>query len=155
MWNGTNLKIRRPARILDAKLQGPFQVMKVMTPTALKLELHPQWWIHKACQVFFIEPFRIASNPIWGTPIQYALVAGEHELGYNVEGYEYQTEYKVEEIMGSQFNKEQKKVLYLFKWTECPEETDWTEEPYENFDEKELLRKFPKQNRQAAKDKWL
>jgi len=30
-----------------------------------------------------------------------------------VEGYEYQTGYEVEDIMGSQFNKEQKKVLYI------------------------------------------
>jgi len=61
----------------------------------------------------------------------------------------------MEEIMGSQFNKKRKKVLYLVKWKEYPENTDWTEEPYENFDKKELLREFHKRNPQAAKDRRL
>jgi len=38
------------------------------------------------------------------------MITNEHELGYDVEGYEYQTGYQVEGIMGSQFNKEWKKV---------------------------------------------
>jgi hypothetical protein len=72
-----------------------------------------------------------------------------------VEGYEYQTGYEVEDIMGSQFNKEKKKVLYLVKWKGYPDETDWTEEPYENFNDKKLLREFHVRNPQAAKDKRL
>jgi hypothetical protein len=39
MLNGKNIKTGRPARKQDAKLHGPFRVMKVMSPTALKLEL--------------------------------------------------------------------------------------------------------------------
>jgi hypothetical protein len=74
------------------------------------------------------------------------MVTDKHELGDDVEGYEYQTGYEVEEIMGSQFNKERKKVLYLVKWKGYPDETDWTEEPYENFDNKKLLKEFHMQN---------
>jgi hypothetical protein len=44
------------------------------------------------------------------------MVTYDHELGYGVEGYNYQTGYEWKEIMGSQFNKEWKKVLYLVKW---------------------------------------
>jgi hypothetical protein len=76
-------------------------------------------------------------------------------LGDDVEGYECHTRYEVEEIMGSQFNKERKTVLSLVKWNRYPEETDWTEEPYENFDENELLREFHGRNPQATKDKRL
>jgi len=83
------------------------------------------------------------------------MVTDEHQLRYDVEGYEYQTGYEVEEIMGSQFNKECKKVLYLVKWKGYPEETDWTEELYENFDDKKLLKEFHMGNPQAAKDKRL
>jgi len=83
------------------------------------------------------------------------MVTDEHKLGYDGEGYEYQTGYKVDEIMGSQFNKERKRVLYLVKWKGYPEETDWTEKPYENFDDRELLKEFHRQNPQAAKDKRL
>jgi hypothetical protein len=39
MLNGKNLKTRKPARKSDAKLHSPSKLMKVMSPTALKLEL--------------------------------------------------------------------------------------------------------------------
>jgi hypothetical protein len=64
MLDGKNLKTRRPARMLDAKLHGPFTVMKVMSPTALNLELTSRWRIHNAFHVSLIEPVLIASNPI-------------------------------------------------------------------------------------------
>jgi hypothetical protein len=83
------------------------------------------------------------------------MVTYDHELGYGVEGYKYQIGYELKEIMDSQFNKEWKKVLYLVKWKRYPEQTDWTEEPYENFDKKELLREFHRWNPKAAKDERL
>jgi len=45
MLNGKNLKTRRPARKLDAKLHGTFKVIKVMSPTEHKLESLSQWRI--------------------------------------------------------------------------------------------------------------
>ena len=153
--NGKNLKTRRPARKLDAKLHGPFKVLKVMSPKALKLELPSQWRIHNAFHVSLIEPFHITSNPIRDPPDLDTMVTDKQQLGCDVEGYEYQTRSEVEEIMGSQLNKKQKKVLYLLKWKEYPEETDWTEEPYENFDDKTLLKMFHMRNSLAAKDKRL
>jgi len=155
MLNGKNLKTRRPTRRLDTKLHGSFKVMKVMSPTALQRELPSQWRIHNAFHVSLIEPFRIASYPIRDPSDLDAMVTEKHELGYDVKGYKYQTGYEVEEIMGSQFNKERKWVLYLVKWKGYPKETDWTEEPYENFDDKKLLREFYRRNPQAAKDKRL
>jgi len=83
------------------------------------------------------------------------MVSDSHELGYDVKGYEYQTAYEVEEIMGGQFNKEWKKDLYLVKWKGYSEETDWIEEPYENFDDKQILKGFHVGNPQAAKYKRL
>jgi hypothetical protein len=78
------------------------------------------------------------------------MVTDKHELGYDVEGYEYQTGYKVEDIMGSQFNKEQKNILYLVKWKGYPDNTDWTEEPYKNVDDKKLLKEFYMRNPHSA-----
>jgi hypothetical protein len=140
---------------LDAKLHGPFKVMNVMSPTAHKLELPSQWRIPNAFHASLIEPCRIASIPIRDPPDLNAIVTAEHELGYDDEGYGYQTGYEVEEIMGSQFNKEWKKVLYLVKWKGYPDTTDRIEEPYENFDHKKLLKEFHMRNPQAAKDKRL
>jgi hypothetical protein len=80
------------------------------------------------------------------------LASEQNGLGYDVNGYKYETGYKVEEIMGSQYSKERKLVLYLVKWKGYPEEADWTEEPYENFDDKRLLMENHRRNPQAAKD---
>jgi hypothetical protein len=69
-----------------------------------------------------------------------------------VDGYDYETDYKAEEILGSQYSKERKRVLYLVKWKGYQEEADWTVEPYENFDDKRLLKEYHRRNPQAAKD---
>jgi len=123
-----------------------------MSPTGLKLESPSQWWIHNAFHESLIEFICIASNPIRDPPDLDALVTDEDQLGYDVEGYEYPIEYNPEQVMGSHFNKEWKKDLYLVKWKGYPEETDWTEEAYENFDNKKLLKEFHERNPQTAKD---
>jgi len=104
-----------------------------------------------------LEPFRIGSNPIRYPTDLDATVTDEHSLWCDVAGYEYQTGYEVEDIMGSQLNRERKKDLYLVKSKGYPDETDWTEEPYEYFDDKKLLKEFHLHNPQAAKDKifWV
>jgi len=76
-------------------------------------------------------------------------------LGYDVEGYDHQRGYEVEEVMGSQFNKEWKRVLYLVKWKGYPEVTDWILELDENFDNKQVLKEFHGLNPQGTKDKRL
>jgi hypothetical protein len=43
-------------------------------------------------------------------------------------------------MMGSQYSQERKRVLYLIKWMGYLEEADWTAEPYENFDDKRVLK---------------
>jgi hypothetical protein len=54
--------------------------------------------------------------------------------------------------MGSQCSKEQKQVLNQVKWKGYAEEADWTEEPYENYDDKKLLMEYHKMNLQGAKN---
>ena len=149
MLNGKNLKTRRPSRKLDAKLHGPFKVSKVLSLTAIKLELPSRWRIHNAFHVSLIEPYRL--NPTRSPP-KLASASEQNELGDDVDGYEYETGYEVEEVMGSQHSMERKRVLYLVKWKGYPEEADWTEEPYENFDDKRLLMEYHRRNPQGAKD---
>jgi hypothetical protein len=71
MLNGKNLKTGIVARQLDAKLQGPFNVIKVLSPTALKLELPLPWQRNDTILVFIIEPINIASNDIQIPPDLY------------------------------------------------------------------------------------
>jgi hypothetical protein len=151
MLNGKNLKTRRPSRKLDAKRHGPFKVSKVLSPTAIKLELPNRWRIHNGFHVSLIEPYRLATNHTRSPP-ELASASEQNELSYDVDGYEYETGYEVEEIMGSQYSKERKRVLYVVKWKGYLEEADWTEEPYENFDDKRLLMEYHRRNPQGAKD---
>ena len=50
-----------------------------------------------------------------------------------MEGNQVLKDFKVEETMGSHYNAERKKVLYLIKWKSYWEETEWTEEPLEHL----------------------
>jgi len=68
MLNGKNLKTRRPARMLDAKLHGLSKVMKVVSRTAFKQKLPSQWRIHNALHVSLIEHLCIATNLIQDQP---------------------------------------------------------------------------------------
>ena len=56
-----------------------------------------------------------------------------HEVGYDVEGNQVLEDCNVEEIMGSHYNAEGNRVLYLIKWKWYPEESEWTEEPLEHL----------------------
>ena len=151
MLNGKNLKTRRPSKKLDVKLHGPFKVSKILSPTAIKLELPSRWRIHNAFHVSLIEPYRLANNTIRPPP-ELASASEQNELGYDVNSYEYEPGCEVVEVMGSQYSKEWEQVLYLVKWKGYPEEADWTEETYENFNDKRLLVEYDRRNPQAVKD---
>jgi len=61
-------------------------------------------------------------------------------------------EYDVDEVVSSR--KQGRRILYLVKWLDYPDQKDWTEEPFDNFSEGgiEKLRTFHRQNRNSPKD---
>jgi hypothetical protein len=134
MLDGRNIQTRRPSRKLDHKLQGPFQIEKVISPTAVKLTLPRRWRIHNVFHVSLVEPFRVGSRDA-PDPLRILREADD------IEGSE---EFDVEEIMDS-FIRE-KRVKYLTKWLGFPKKRDWTSEPFENFSVggQEKLREFHK-----------
>jgi hypothetical protein len=68
MLNRKNLKPQRPSRKLEAKLHGPCKISKVLSPTAIVLELPNRWCIHNAFHVSLIQPYRLATNPMRSPP---------------------------------------------------------------------------------------
>lgn len=62
MLNGKHIKIRRPTPKLAAKMLGPFKILKVISPTAIKLVLPPSWRIHNTFYVSLVEPYRVESR---------------------------------------------------------------------------------------------
>jgi hypothetical protein len=61
--------------------------------------------------------------------------------------------FEIERIYDQNYNKEEKRVLYLVQGKDYPNEKDWTEEPFEHFGNvMECLRKFHAKNPNAARD---
>ena len=148
MLNGKNLRTRRPSRKLEHKLYGPFKVEKVLSPTAIRLELPKRWRIHNVFHVSLLEPYRESAKAL--RPLldldQAMRDADEMDLEEGL--------WEIQEIMGSSCDSKGT-VKYLVQWKGFPEENDRTEEPWESFvgTGEAALRKFHRKHPQAAKDK--
>jgi hypothetical protein len=142
MLNGRHIKTKRPARKLDHKYHGPFQIEKVVSPTAMRLTLPVKWKKHPTFHVSEIEPFSSGSRDP-PDPAQILREAADIEAD---------DEYDVEEIKAS--IKRRNRVLYHTKWLGYPRKKDWTYEPYENFSVGglEKIREFHQANPDAPRD---
>jgi hypothetical protein len=142
MLDGRNIQTRRPSRKLDHKLHGPFQIEKVISPTAVKLTLPRRWRIHDVFHVSLLEPFRSGTR----APPDPSRILREAD---EIEGT---PEYDVEEVMDSV--RRRNRVLYLVKWLGWPDRRDWTYEPYDNFSVggQERLREFHLKHPDSPRD---
>ena len=142
MLNGRHIKTKRPSRKLDHKFHGPFQIEKVISPTAVRLTLPSKWRKHPSYHVMEIEPFESGSRPA-PDPAQILREADDIEAD---------DEYDVEEVKGS--IKRRNRVLYHVKWLGWPRKKDWTFEPFENFSVGglEKLREFHSKNPDQPRD---
>ena len=162
MLNGKNIRMRRAAKKLDAKLFGPFKVDRLVEQggQSVELELPLRWRVHNVFHTLLIEPYcasvrGLRDEPIAVTDSGYVDRLGvTHEVGYDVEGNQVLKDFEVEEIMGSHYNAEWKKVLYLIKWKGYLEESGWTEEPLEHL-RRALVRSFHIRHPGAAMDDKL
>ena len=159
MLNGKNIRMWRAVKKLDAKLFGPLKVIRLVGQggQSVELELPQRWWVHNIFHISLIEPYHTSvrgfqNEPIAVTDSGYVNRLGvTHEVGYDVEGNQVLEDFEVEEIMGSHYNTEQKKVLYLLKWKGYLEESEWTEESLEHL-HRTLVRLFHMCHPRAAMD---
>ena len=134
MLNGKNIRTPRAAKNLDAKLFGPFKVVRLVGQggQSVELELPQRWMVHNVFHTSLLKPYRtsvrgLQDEPIAVTEPGYVDKLGvTHEVGYDVEGNQALEDFEVEEIMGSHYNAERKKVLYLIKRKGYLEESEWT-----------------------------
>ena len=162
MLNGKNIRTQQAAKKLDAKLFGTFKVVRLVDQGGqlVELELPQHWWVHNVFHTTLTVPYRtsvrgIRDEPIAVTDSGYVDRFGvTHEVGYDVEDNQVLEDFKVEEIMWSHYNAEQKKVLYLIKWEGYLEESEWTEEPLEHF-ARALVRLFYARHPGATMDDKL
>ena len=162
MLNGKNIRTQWAAKKLNAKLFGPFTVVRLVGQggQSVELELPQRWRVHNVLHTSLIEPYRtsvhgLRDEPIAVTDSGYVDRLGvTHEVGYDMEGNQVLEDFEVEEIMGSHYNAERKKVLYLIKWMGYLEESEWTEEPLEHLP-CALVRSFHARHPGAAMDDKL
>ena len=94
MLDGKNIRMRRAAKHLDAKLFGPFKVVRLVGQggQSVELELPQRWRVHNVFHTSLIEPYRTSVHglrvePIVVTDSGYEHRPGvTHEVGYDVEG---------------------------------------------------------------------
>ena len=142
MLDGRNIRTRYPSRKLDHKLHSPFQIEKVISPTALRLMLPRKWKLHNVFHVSLIEPFRAGTRDA-PNPEQVLREADD------VEGNE---EYDIDKVISS--TRRGRRVLYLVKWLGFQSKKDWTEEPFEHFSVGglEKLRNFHQRHPDSPRD---
>lgn len=128
VWLETeNLNILRPSRKLSEKRIGPYEIVEIISPNAIKLKLPKAIRIHPVVNVSRVRPF---NPPI---PGQRPLPAPPIE----VEG---QIEYEVEEVLDSRMNRG--KLEYLVKWKGYTEEDNTWEPPSNMTNAQEEVDKF-------------
>ena len=139
MLDARNIKTKRPTKKLDRKLLGPFNIAKVVSPSALQLTLPSRWRIHDTFHVSLIEPYRTGSQ-----------AAPDPQEVLDQAGDVYPEEYVVEEIKDSAlFGRD---VKYLVKWENYPSKKDWTWEPFEHFTDPSELWDFYVKHPRKPKD---
>ena len=109
---GKNVRTRRAAKILDAKLFGLFQVVKLVDRSGMsvELELPKRWRVHNVFHTSLLEPYCASANgrhpPLIAVTDRSDVdkFSMEHEVGYDVVGQQVLEDLEVEEIMGSEYS---------------------------------------------------
>ena len=132
VWlSAKDLKLNRPARKLSERQLGPFEIIKVVSPNAMKLKLPASYKIHN---VINVSRLRLYKEP----------TAGQRVMPSEPVEVEGQPEYEVEEVLDSRLKKG--KLEYLVKWSGYTDEYN-TWEPASNLENsKEAIEDFHKGN---------
>jgi hypothetical protein len=96
------IRTERPAKKLEAKMMGPFQILKSIGQRAYKLDLPPSMKIHPVFHVHLLHPASTDPYPGQQHPEPPPIQINDHE------------EYEVEDVFDSRIR--YKKLQYLVKW---------------------------------------
>ena len=118
MLSSRTIKTKQPSKKLDHKFHGPFQVERVISPTAVRLTLPAKWKKHPTFHVSKIEPFEAGSRRA-PDPARVLREAPD------IEGDD---ECDIDEVKAS-ITRRSGRVFYQVKWLGQPRKKDWTWEP--------------------------
>jgi hypothetical protein len=120
MLNRKNIKTRRPGRKLEHKMYRPFEILDIISPTAVRLCLPKTWKIHSVFHMSLIEP----------------VIKGNRDVDLNAvlktsDPIEKAPESDIDKVMGA--TEKDRRVFYLVKWKGWPAKKHWTREPDYSF----------------------
>ena len=149
MLSSKNLRTRHPSKKLDHKIQGPFEIEKVVSPNAVMLKLPSRWRLHNIFHVSLLEPHRVSSKASHGPPDPERVRNEADEMDGDVE----EGQREIDKIIGSSYD-QGGNVKYLTKWVGFPQEENWTEKPLEHFlgSGEGMIRAFHRKHPNAVKD---
>jgi hypothetical protein len=114
--DGGNIHTTRPAKKLDDKRYGPFEITEKVGSRAFKLKLPKTWKIHPVFNVVKLHPYHPPETEIQAQPPPPPPITVEGE-----------PEYEVEAVLDSRIRRG--KLQYLVKWVGYPrEESSWEPE---------------------------
>ena len=134
VWlEGTNIRTERPSKKLEDRRYGPFKITKVLSPTAVQLQLPVSWKIHPTFHVVKLRPF------IEDRSMHPEEVPPPPDLDDDGE-----LQYEVEEVLDSRRNKRRRNLLeYKVHWKGYPREDDsWLPHSELQDTAPELLQEF-------------
>jgi hypothetical protein len=109
----------------------------MITLMAIRVTLPRSWGIHNVFHVNLLEPYRTSIQARSCRPAQ---VLRDYD-NFIAE------DCTIEEIIGSSYDKQEKRVMYLVQWLDYPDCEDWTEELFEHMmTALEMLSEFHKSN---------
>src|ERR1019366_8146874 len=128
-----NLALPYATAKLAPKRQGPFVILKRVSPVAYQLQLPPAWTIHDVFHASVLVPYRetTAHGPNFTRPPP-DLIGGE-------------AEYEVEAIVGHRFFGRWDQLQYLVKWKGYPM-ADNTWEPVDQIHADEAVKAYRRRN---------
>ena len=115
---------------MDAKLVGPFEVVKLKDRSgiSLELELPKHWRVHNVFHTSLLEPYCAAAKGLHTPPIAVTdrryddQLDMEHMLRHVVDGQQVLEDFEVEEIIESEYSTGRNKVVYFIKLKDYPEQ---------------------------------
>ena len=137
VWLSTkDIKINWPSQKLAERQLGLFEIVKVVSPNAIKLKLPTSFKIHDIINVSRVQSYK-------------PTVIGQHVTLPEAVEVEGAPEYEVEEVLDSRLKRG--KLEYLVKWSGYMDDHN-TWEPESNLDNsKETINDFHKSNPSAPR----
>src|SRR5215216_4468540 len=103
--NGKNIKTRRPSRKLNFKGFGPFKILKVISPTAVRVELPKHWRIYNTFYVLLLEPYRESARGLRSSRDLDQAMEDMDDMDLDNETMEDDTDWEIDEVMASSCDK--------------------------------------------------